>query len=194
MTPAPRAPSPARFARVPPAIFPPILGLWGLGLGWRAAGEAAGFGAAPGEVILGAVFLLWLGAVLAYGAKLARRPGVLAEEVRVLPGQSGLAALGMATMAGAGGVLPHAPGIGAAMLVAGFVAHVALAVGMARRLLAAPPEARVFSPVWHMIFVGPILAVAPAAALGFDLAAAAILGVTLANAAVLWVAGGRVLL
>ena len=180
MTPAPRAPSPARFARVPPAIFPPILGLWGLGLGWRAAGEAAGFGsagfgAAPGEVILGAVFLLWLGAVLAYGAKIARRPGVLAEEVRVLPGQSGLAALGMATMAGAGGVLPHAPGIGAAMLVAGFVAHVALAVGMARRLLAAPPEARAFSPVWHMVFVGPILAVAPAAALGFDLAAGAIL-------------------
>lgn len=189
----PVAPGGGGWRRTPPAIFPAILGLWGLGLGWRAAGEAAGFGPAPGEVILGAVFLLWLGALVAYGAKVARRPGVLAEEVRVLPGQSGLAALGMATMAGAGGVLPHAPGIGAAMLVAGFVAHVALAVGMARRLLAAPPEGRAFSPVWHMIFVGPILAVAPAAALGFGLAAAAILAVTLANAVVLWLAGGRAL-
>jgi len=102
----PVAPGGGGWRRTPPAIFPPILGLWGLGLGWRAAGEAAGFGPAPGEVILGAVFLLWLGALVAYGAKVARRPGVLAEEVRVLPGQSGLAALGMATMAGAGGVLP----------------------------------------------------------------------------------------
>jgi len=189
----PVAPGGGGWRRTPPAIFPAILGLWGLELGWRAVGEVAGFGAAAAEVMLGAVFLLWLAAGLAYVAKVARRPAVLAEEVRVLPGQSGLAAFCMAAMAASGAVIPYAPGPGAVVLALAFAAHVALAVGMVRRFLAAPPEARVFSPVSHLVLVGPILAVGPAVALGLHLAAGVILAVTFANSVVLWAAGARAL-
>ena len=82
-----------KFAtRTPPAIFPPVFGLFGLGLAWRRAGDTFQMPAALGEMILGAVTLLFVFCALAYGIKVARRPGVIPEDLRVLPGRAGLAA------------------------------------------------------------------------------------------------------
>jgi tellurite resistance protein len=61
---------PGRFRQVPPAIFPPILGLLALGLAWRRGAEVFGLPAGLAEMLLGAVSLLWAAAVFAYAAKL----------------------------------------------------------------------------------------------------------------------------
>ena len=45
----------ARFARMPPAVFPAILGLFGLGLALRRGLEAAGLPGGVAEAVLGAV-------------------------------------------------------------------------------------------------------------------------------------------
>ena len=90
----PPAPTPpGLWRRVPPAIFPSIMGLFGLGLAWRRGVAAFGLPAGIAETILGAVTLLFLFALVAYSAKFLRRPAVLVEELRILPGRAGVAAM-----------------------------------------------------------------------------------------------------
>ena len=96
--PAPEFPprKPKLFARTPPAIFPVLLGLLGLGLAARKGVAVLGLSQTPlgglVEAVLGAILILWLFAVLALKLKVIRRFGVLAEDMRVLPGRAGLAA------------------------------------------------------------------------------------------------------
>ena len=84
---------PALFARTPPAIFPPILGLLGLVLALRLAVARLGGDPGPADLVAGVAVALWGFATFAYLGKLARRPAVVLEDLRVLPGRSGLAAM-----------------------------------------------------------------------------------------------------
>ncbi|HOZ34108.1 MAG TPA: hypothetical protein PLM52_14625 [Tabrizicola sp.] len=90
---------PALFARTPPAIFPPILGLLGLVLALRLAVARLGGDPGPADLVAGVAVALWGFATFAYLGKLARRPAVVLEDLRVLPGRSGLAAMTMGGMA-----------------------------------------------------------------------------------------------
>ena len=80
------------WRRTPPAIFPATLGLLGLALGWRRG--VGQFALPPGlaDLFLGAVTLFALFALLTYVVKLMRRPAVVLEDLRILPGRAGLAA------------------------------------------------------------------------------------------------------
>lgn len=176
------------WRRTPPAIFPPIMGLFGLGLAWRRGAEALGLNPGPAEAILGAVALLWSFAALAYGAKLARRPGVLFEDLRVLPGRAGLAALTLSGLLLAAALVPYAPGAARALLLGGLAVHAALAVAVVVALLRLPPEARGVTPVWHLSFVGFIVGGLSAAPLGLPALGAAILWTTIPAAVAIWVA------
>jgi tellurite resistance protein len=178
--------APGRFRQVPPAIFPPVLGLLALGLAWRRGAEAFGLPAGPAEMLLGAVSLLWAAAVFAYAAKLVQRPSVLAEDVAILPGQGGCSALAMTFSAVALVLVPHAPGLAAGLLAAALLVHLVVAVLVARVLLAASPEGRTVTPVWHLTFVGIIVAALPALELGVTSLAWALFGLTLPVALVLW--------
>ena len=90
--PLPR-PVPGLWRGTPPAVFPPVLGLLALGLAWRRAGPQLPAGVAGlGEAVLGAATLLALFALVAYAAKVAQRPGVLVEDLRILPGRAGVTA------------------------------------------------------------------------------------------------------
>ena len=80
------------WRRVPPAIFPSIMGFLGLGIAWRRAVAAYPVPAGIGEALLGAGVILFAFAAIAYGSKIARRPAVLAEELRILPGRAGVSA------------------------------------------------------------------------------------------------------
>jgi tellurite resistance protein len=171
---------------VPPAIFPPILGLLALGLAWRRGAEAFGLPAGLADMLLGAVTLLWAAAVFAYAAKLAQRPSVLAEDVAILPGQGGCSALAMTFSAVALALAPHAPLLATGLMGAGLLVHLLVAVLVARALLAAPPEGRTVTPVWHLTFVGPIVAALPALELGFTSLAWALFGLALPVALILW--------
>lgn len=179
---------PAAFARTPPAIFPVLLGFLGLALALRAGFAAQGWPAALPDLAAGLALAVWAFGALAYGAKLVRRPGVLAEELKVMPARAGLAAGTAGGMAAAAVLAPFAPGVALAMLIVALALHLGLAVLVLRLILAAPPEARAVNPGWHIVFVGFIVGAMAAALLGRTGLAEAILWPTLAIATAIWAA------
>jgi tellurite resistance protein len=184
---APRPlPKPGLFRRTPPALFPPLLGTLALGLGWR---EGAGLFGLPGglaEAFLGAAVLLWAFMHLAYLAKLARRPGVLAEDLAILPGRAGLGAAVMSDYSAAMAIAPYAPDLARALLVLGLALHLLLMLAVIRALRAGPEAGRDVTPAWHLVFVGPILGAVAALVLGWDGLARVIFVLTLPMALFIW--------
>ena len=159
-------PRPALFRGTPPAIFPSLMGLFGLGLGWRVGAGAFGLPQGLGEAILGAVTLLYLFGLAAYLRKLAARPSVLFEELRVLPGRAGVGAMVLCLYLLAAVLMPYAPGLARVVLLAALPAHGVFVAVLLRVLLTGPVEQRRVTPVWHLNFVGFILAGLSAPALG----------------------------
>jgi tellurite resistance protein len=157
----------ALFARTPPAIFPPILGLMGLAMAAKLAFVELHLDPAAADMLGGGAVALWLFAAIAYFAKMARRPGVVLEDLRVLPGRSGLAALTMGGMAAATLVAPHGQWVAGALLLAALAGHSILAVLLIRVLLSLAPAAREVNPTWHVSFVGFIVGAPAAVALGW---------------------------
>mgnify|MGYP001501866338 CR=1 FL=1 len=94
----PIPPRPGLFRQTPPAAFTPVFGLLGLGLAWRRAAEAFALPAGWPETLLGAATLLYLFVLAAYLAKAVRRPCVVAEDLRVLPGRAGLTAASLSVL------------------------------------------------------------------------------------------------
>lgn len=179
-------PRPARFARTPPAIFPVLLGFLGLALALRAGFAALGWPMAVPDLAAGLAVALWAFGAVAYGAKLARRPGVVLDDLKVVPARGGLAAATVGGMAAAGLLAPFAPRAALALLVVALALHGVLALIVLRLVLAAPAGAREVSPVWHLVFVGFIVGAMAAAAQGMDGWARAILWPTLGIAVVIW--------
>ncbi len=189
--PPPAAPPPGLWRQVPPAIFPPLMGLWGLGLGWRLMGErlANPLIAGAAEALLGAVSLLFLFALVAWGSKPLRRPAVLGEELRVLPGQLGVPAAALGVMLMAAAMLPYAPGLSLVMVWAGLGMLAVVALGFLRHLITAPPPARSPSPAWHLAFVGYIIAPLTLLPLGWQGLSLALFAGAAVVAPALWLAG-----
>ncbi|MDP5325850.1 MAG: tellurium resistance protein [Paracoccaceae bacterium] len=180
------------WRQTPPAIFPPILGLLGLGLALRRAGELPFWGEMGGgisgvaELVLGAGTLLFGFALLAYLAKLLRRPAVVLEDLQILPGRTGLAACTMGAMLAVASVQPYAPTLAWLGLYAGLAAHSVLAVLVAWVLMRGPAELRRPSPGWHLNFVGFIVGGIAAVALGAPMLAWGLVVLTLPGAVVIW--------
>ena len=157
---------PKLFAKTPPAVFSVVLGLLALGLALRRAAVVVGLEAGIVEAVLGAVLAFWVFATLALLYKIARRPVVLLEDLRVLPGRAGMAACSMSAMLAAAVLVPYAPGVAYGVMVGALVVHGVLAALIIWSLLRLPKEQRVVNPVWHLSFVGGIVAAIPALALG----------------------------
>ncbi|MGY6410183.1 MAG: SLAC1 family transporter [Alkalilacustris sp.] len=187
MTTAPRpSPQPSGlWRRTPPAVFPPILGFLGLGLAWRAAGD--GWQSAVGGLVLGAGVLLFCFAALAWLSKPLRRPGVVIEEMAVLPGRAGLAAMTLSAFAMAAALAPHAPRLALGLSVVVMLLHAGLAALHLRIILTGPAEARTLTPVWHLAFVGFIVGAVAWVQLGALPAARVVLFATLPVALGIWV-------
>ncbi|MCX7289335.1 MAG: tellurium resistance protein [Rhodobacterales bacterium] len=176
----------AAFARTPPAIFPPILGLLGLAVALRLALDRLGLDRGAGDLLAGVAVALWAFAAVAYGAKVVRRPAVVIEDLRVLPGRSGLAALTMGGMVAATLVAAYATGPALTLLALALAGHAVLAILLIRLLLTLPPPGREVNPTWHLSFVGFILAAPAAHALGWDGVATGLFWVTLPIAVLIW--------
>jgi tellurite resistance protein len=101
---------------------------------------------------------LWAFATLAYLGKVLRRPGVVGEDLRVLPGRSGLAAMTMGGMAAAGLIAAYSGPAALVLVGTAFAGHTVLALLLIRLLLALPPDARTVNPTLHLSFVGFIVA------------------------------------
>lgn len=186
----PPASAQGRLRRTPPAIFPPIFGLFGLGLAWRRGAESlGGTGGLPaglGEAILGAVTLLYLVCLAAWLGKPLRRPAVALEELRVLPGRAGLAGMTLAAMLMAATLVPYGAGLATAVAITAFAAHCALILGNLWLMARGPEEARTVTPVWHVTYVGFIIGPLAGIPLGHLGIATAILYLTIPVAIAIW--------
>lgn len=176
----------AAFAKTPPAIFSPILGLLGLAQALAIALALVGLPAAAGQLVAGLVVPLWAFAAFAYAAKLARRPSVVMDDLRVLPGRAGLAAMAMGGMAAAALLAPYVPGAASALLVLALCVHAVLAVLLIRLLISLPPAGREVNPTWHLSFVGFIVAAPASLLLGWTGLAEALFWLTLPVAVLIW--------
>lgn len=182
------------FRRMPPAVFPGILGLFWLGLAWRKAAEVFALPSGLVDACLGAVTLLWVFAGLAYAAKVLRRPAVMAEDLQVLPGRDGMAALALSVPALALVLAPTRPGLAGGLMLAGLAVHFALIALAARVLAAGSPERRVVTPVWQTLFGGLAMAALPALALGWNGVAAGLSVLSALMAVAIWLVSARQLL
>ncbi len=174
------------FQRMPPAVFPVIMGLFGLGLALRRGADAIGYPAAIAEASLGAISLLWVFATLGYAVKLSQRPAVIMEDLAILPGRAGLAAmsLGMALLAVT--LLPYSTRAAGVVMFAALGTHLLLAVLIILALRRGPAEGRDVTPVWHLSFVGFIIPAVAAAPLGYTGLATGILFSTTVIAIGIW--------
>lgn len=175
-----------RFDRVPPAVFPAILGLLGLGLALRRGLVAVGLPVALADLLLGAVAVIWAYAAFAYLAKLARRPSVILDDLKVLPGRTGLAAASIGAMAVAAAVAPFSVGLGKGLLGAALGLHAVVMVLTVVTLLRLPREARNVNPGWHLTFVGFIVAGLAAPGLGWTALAVGLVWAMAAVAVLIW--------
>ncbi|MCB1359423.1 MAG: tellurium resistance protein [Maritimibacter sp.] len=175
-----------RWRKTPPALFPPVLGLFGLATAWLRTPDAFGAPAGFGQLLSGAMVLIYLFTAGHYVAKAAVRPGVVAEDLKTLPGRAGLAALTMAGMLFALALIPYSPLLARVALVLAILGHVAVLALVIRNLITGPAEARKVTPVFHLTFVGLIVSPIPAAQLGWYGYAGAIFWLTLAAALVIW--------
>ena len=179
----PSPPPPGRWRRTPPAVFTPILGLLGLGLAWRGTHQA--WSVALGDLILGVGAMLFAFALVAWLAKPLRRPGVVIDEMAVLPGRAGMAAMTLSALVLAAALVPHAPRMALAVSVLAVLAHAGLAALHLRLILTGPVEARTPTPVWHLAFVGFIIAALSWGPLGVP-GAATVMAVTVPVAVAIW--------
>lgn len=186
---APPTPTPRGFARrVPPAIFPPIMGLFGLGLGARRFANLADMPAALAELLLGAITLLFLFALFAYGAKLVRRPMVLADDLAVLPGRLGLSALFACLYLSAIVLHPYVPGLSGPLIWGGLTLQIGLMALILRVLLTLPEAARQMRATGHLYFTSPLVGAMAAALTGQVALGKVLLAATLIVGAVIWLA------
>lgn len=179
----------AVFAKTPPAIFPVLLGLLGLVLALRAGLSHLGLPLAAADLAAGLAVPLWAFGVLAYAVKLARRPAVILDDMKVMPARAGLAAATAGGMAAAAVVAPYAPQAATGLLAAALALHAAYLALFLKVLAGLPPEGRVPNPGWHLIFVGFIIGGLAAGLLGRTGLAGFLLWAMVPVAAVLWGAG-----
>ncbi|RME15104.1 MAG: tellurium resistance protein, partial [Alphaproteobacteria bacterium] len=137
------------------------------GIGWMRAVDAFGVPAAIGQIVLGAVTLLYLYGLGNYLAKVGRRPAVVVEDLRVLPGRAGLAAMTMAGMLMAAALASHSEALARTVLVLAMAGHGLVLVLVTRGFLVGPAEARRVTPVFHLVYVGLIVAPLAAVPLGW---------------------------
>lgn len=188
--------SPGLWRTTPPAIFPPLMGLFGLGLGWRVLADQPGLQPLEpiGEAILGATLLLAAFAVVAWMSKPLRRPRVVLEDLRVLPGRAGLSGLALSVILSGAALVPYAPraALTLAFLGSGLLAVVGALI--AWTLLTGPREQRMVTPVFHLTYVGFILGPLTFARLDMTTLSTVILLATLPVALAIWAASLRQLL
>ena len=179
------------WRRTPPALFPILMGLMGLGLAWRGAAFFAPDLISPwiSTAILLFCGVLQLFILGCYLAKFGARPRVLFEDMASVPGRAGISALTVGLFLLAAALLPWSSILTRVVLFIALPIHCVTTV-FALFTMARTENGLVVSPAWHLSFVGFIVAALAAVPLGYlglgkvilfgtILAAAVIYGVSL---------------
>lgn len=189
-----KAPTPTPkglWRRTPPAIFPPVLGLLGLALGWRRGEGEFALPTGLADMFIGAVTLLALFAVLTYVVKFARRPAVVLEDLRILPGRAGLAAGVLTLYLLAAAIGPLAPSEARPILLLGLGVHLLFNIAVIWTFAKGPAEQRRVNPVWHLTFTGWIVGAMVAQSLGLPQLGKVLFVVALVAGVAIWAASAR---
>ncbi|WP_167626683.1 tellurium resistance protein [Paracoccus luteus] len=187
----PRPVPPGLWRRVPPAVFLPILGALALALAWRGGIAAFALPGGAADLLAGAAVAVFAFAALAYGGKLARRPGVLADDLAILPGRAGIAAGVLSIYVAGALVAGFSPAPGRVIVGAGLAGHLVCAAVLVRVLRGLPPPHRRVTPVWHLGATGLIVAAGAALAAGWPGLARALFWPALAAALLIYAASAR---
>jgi tellurite resistance protein len=175
------------WRRTPPALFPALIGLMGLGLAWRAAADFAPVGVSPvaSYIILGFGSVLTLFILTCYLTKISARPKVIAEDMATVPGRAGVAALTVSLFLFAAAISPLSPLVAAFALFLGLIGHIVTA-SLAIFIMMRTSQGLIVSPAWHLSFVGFIVACLAAIPLGYIGLGQTILTVTIIFAACIY--------
>ncbi|MEP5153203.1 tellurium resistance protein [Planktotalea sp.] len=168
------------WRRTPPALFPAVMGLMGLGLAWRfaAGAEPLSISIFVSNVILAFASVLFFFLLSCYLSKLSVRPAVIMEELVSVPGRSGVSGMSLSCMLFAAAVFPLSPIVSNIALFAGMAGHATTAL-LTILVMARLDKGFVVSPVWHLTFVGVIVASLSAIPLGYFGLATFLLGITI---------------
>ncbi|MFV2038243.1 MAG: tellurium resistance protein, partial [Paracoccaceae bacterium] len=174
------------WSQTPPAVFGPVLGLFGLGLAWRRAAAVFGTPESAAEIALAAISLLFLAALLSYLSKLAMRPAALLDDLGTVAGRLGISGASGSLMLLAAVVAPYSGALGRGVLIIALGAHLLVAALSARALMRLPLAGRRMSGAWHLTFVGFIIAPIAAVPLGWEGLALLIQVLSIAMAIAVW--------
>jgi tellurite resistance protein len=151
----------------PPAVaFSSVMGICGLGLSWRAAGQVLAAPRAIGEWLIAIGVMLFIALSALYILKTLRGSGDVAAEFRDPSSASNFGCITVAVVLVAAAILPHAPS------VALFFGQSAQAVSLLfltlfGRWIAEPTEMRHATPAWLILMVGNATATLAGVPLGF---------------------------
>lgn len=174
------------WSQTPPAVFGPVLGLFGLGLAWRRAAVVFGTPELAAELALAAVSLLFLLALTGYLSTLVTRPAALLDDLGTAAGRLGISGASGSLMLLAAVVAPYSGAFGRGILIAALGAHLLVATLSVRALMHLPLAQRRMSGAWHLTFVGFIIAPIAAVPLGWAGLALVIQVLSIAMAIAVW--------
>jgi tellurite resistance protein len=133
------------------------MGVGGLGLMWREAARVLGVPGAIGGAVLLATALAWVAIAAGHAARALRHPDAVRAELAspVRAPFAGAASIGLMLVAAF--LIPHAPGLAAALWAGAVALHLLIAALLVRRILLGGAEPAMLAPPLLLPLVGNIL-------------------------------------
>jgi tellurite resistance protein len=152
----------------PPAIaFSSVMGICGLGLSWREAGQVLAAPRAIGEWLIVAGVMLFIALSALYGIRSVREPSIVVAEFRDHSSASNFACITVAVVIVAAAILPHAPSAALFLWALGTGGQFVLFLTLLGRWIAEPTEIPHATPAWLVPIVGNVTATLAGVPLGF---------------------------
>ena len=152
----------------PPAIaFSAVMGICGLGLSWREAGQVLAAPRAIGEWLIAVGVMLFIALSALYGIKTVRYPSIVVAEFRDHSSASNFACITVAVVIVAAAILPQAPSTALFLWAVGTGGQFVLFLTLLGRWIAEPTEILDAAPAWLVPIVGNVTATLAGVPLGF---------------------------
>jgi tellurite resistance protein len=143
------------------------MGICGLGLSWREAGQVLAAPRAIGEWLIAVGVMLFIALSALYGIKTVRDPSIVVAEFRAHSSASNFACITVAVVIVAAAVLPHAPFAALLLWALGTGGQFVLFLTLLGRWIAEPTEILDAAPAWLVPIVGNVTATLAGVPLGF---------------------------
>ena len=152
----------------PPAVaFSSVMGICGLGLSWRAAGQVLAAPRAIGEWLIAVGVMLFIALSALYGIKTVRDPSIVVAEFRDPRSASNFACITVAVVIVAAAIVPQSPSAALFLWALGTGGQLVLFLTLMGRWIAEPTEILHATPAWLVPIVGNVTATLPGVPLGF---------------------------